>query len=200
MTAWVGDPTGRYDRGVTLYDTIGAHSGDDAPTLRRAYLAQVRRSHPDVGPPTERADREAKMRELNAAWAVLSDEYRRADYDDTLTSSAGGSFSAGRSGAATPLRPQRPFRPLHPDDDDTGWREESDAGVPGTAIHPLLQFVPVGFGLAAILTLLTSFVTHQDRLVGLAVVFGFLAGVAFLLVPLLAMLAGARAENSSSRR
>ena len=69
-----------------------------------------------------------------------------------------------------------------------------------TAIHPLLQFVPVGFGLAAVLTLLTSFVTHQDRLVGLAVVFGFLAGVAFLLVPLLAMLAGARAENSSSRR
>ena len=72
--------------------------------------------------------------------------------------------------------------------------------IPGTAHHPLLQFVPVGFGLAAILTLLTSFVTHQDRLVGLAVVFGFLAGVAFLLVPLLAMLAGARAENSSSRR
>jgi curved DNA-binding protein CbpA len=136
VTAWVGDPTGRYDRGVTLYDTFGAHSGDDAPTLRRAYLAQVRRSHPDVGPPTERADREAKMRELNAAWAVLSDEYRRADYDDTLTSSAGGSFSAGRSGAATPLRPQRPFRPLHPDDDDTGWREESDR-VPHR-IHPLL--------------------------------------------------------------
>ena len=140
------------------------------------------------------------MRELNAAWAVLSDDSRRADYDDSITGGAGGTFSAGSSGAATPPRPQRPFRPLHPDDDDTGWREESDVGVPGTAVHPLLQFLPVGFGLAAVVTLLTSFVTHQDRLVGLAVVFGFLAGVAFLLVPLLAMLAGARAENSGPRR
>ena len=196
----MGDPTGRYDRGVTHYETIGARRSDDAPTLRRAYLAQVRRSHPDVGPATERAAREAKMRDLNAAWAVLSDDSRRADYDDSITGGAGGSFSAGSSGAATSPRPQRPFRPLHPDDDDTGWREESDVGVPGTAVHPLLQFVPVGFGLAAVVTLLTSFVTHQDRLVGLAVVFGFLAGVAFLLVPLLAMLAGARAENSGPRR
>ena len=196
----MGEPTGRYDRGVTHYETIGARSGDDAPTLRRAYLAQVRLSHPDVGPPTERAARETKMRELNAAWAVLSDDSRRASYDDTLSSDAGGSFSAGRSGAATAPRPERPFRPLHPDEDDTGWREESDVGVPGTAVHPLLQFVPVGLGFAAVLTLLASFVTHQDRLLGLAVVFGFLAGVAFLLVPLLAMLAGARAENSGPRR
>lgn len=196
MGALVG---GRYDRGVTLYETIGARSGDDATTLRRAYLAQVRRSHPDVGPVTERAAREATMRELNAAWAVLSDDDRRADYDDRLSAGTAGSFSAGPSGAATP-RTERPFRPLHPDDDDTGWREESDVGVPGTAVHPIVQFVPVGLGLAAVFTLLTSFVTHQGRLAGLAVVFGFLSGVAFLLVPLLAMLASARAEQSGPRR
>ena len=170
------------------------------PVSKTAEMAKTARM---AGMPTEARDSRGTADSDGGAGlgrAVLSDEDRRANYDDTLTSSGGGSFSAGRSGAATPPRPQRPFRPLHPDDDDTGWREESDAGVPGTAIHPLLQFVPVGFGLAAVLTLLTSFVTHQDRLVGLAVVFGFLAGVAFLLVPLLAMLAGARAENSGSRR
>ncbi|MFZ1434814.1 MAG: DnaJ domain-containing protein [Candidatus Microthrix parvicella] len=183
---------------MTHYEVVGARASDDAPTMRRAYLAEVRRSHPDVGPPTARAAREARMRELNAAWAVLSDDDKRAAYDAQLR---GGdrSFSAGRHGAAT-SRPERPFRPLHPDDDDTGWREESDVGVPGTEVHPALQFIPIGLGAAAILTLLSSFVIHNDRMIGLAVVFGFLAGISFLLVPLLAMLAGARAERSSSHR
>lgn len=190
---------GRYDRGVTLYDVIGASASDDAPAMRRAYLAKVRQAHPDVGPAAERAAREARMRELNAAWAVLSDDDRRSDYDSSLADGSDRSFAAGRSGAATP-RQERPFRPLHPDDDDTGWREESDVGVPGTAVHPVLQFIPVGLGAAAVLTLLAAFVGHHGRLLGLAVVFGFLSGIAFLLVPLLAMLAGARAEQSGSGR
>lgn len=191
--------SGRYDRWVTLYDVIGARASDDAPTMRRAYLAEVRQAHPDVGPPPERAAREARMRELNAAWAVLSDDDRRADYDVSLRDGSDRSFTAGRSGGATP-REERPFRPLHPDSDDTGWREESDVGVPGTAVHPLLQFIPVGLGVAAALTLLASLILHNGRMVGLAVVFAFLSGIAFLLVPLLAMLAGARAEQSNPRR
>ncbi|MEZ5383129.1 MAG: J domain-containing protein [Microthrixaceae bacterium] len=180
---------------MTLYEVIGARTGDDAPAMRRAYLAEVRLAHPDVGPPDERQAREARMRELNAAWAVLSDDRRRRDYDASLADARHGTFAAGRSGAATATPPERPFRPLHPDNDDTGWREESDTPVPGTRVHPALQLLPMALGALGLCTFVSSFMFHNDRLVGLAVVFGFLAGIAFLLVPLVAMLAGARAER-----
>ena len=77
---------------MTHYEVVGARASDDAPTMRRAYLAEVRRSHPDVGPPTERAAREARMRELNAAWAVLSDDDKRAAYDAQLRGGGDRSF------------------------------------------------------------------------------------------------------------
>jgi curved DNA-binding protein CbpA len=53
------------------------------------------------------------MRELNAAWAVLSDDDKRAAYDAQLRGGGDRSFSAGRHGAAT-SRPERPFRPAAP--------------------------------------------------------------------------------------
>lgn len=70
----------------THYEVFGV--ADDASTeqIRRAYRALVRRYHPDhLGDrqdnPRSRADAEAHIRELNAAWQVLRDPERRARYD-----------------------------------------------------------------------------------------------------------------------
>lgn len=55
--------------------------------LKKAYAAKAFRLHPDRHPDAsteERAAREWRMRELNAAWAVLRDTARRAAYDEEL--------------------------------------------------------------------------------------------------------------------
>jgi DnaJ-domain-containing protein 1 len=68
------------------YDVLGV-APDAAPEeLRRAYLGLARRLHPDRVASTTMAaadaDRSARrMQEVNAAWGVLGDPLRRADYD-----------------------------------------------------------------------------------------------------------------------
>lgn len=47
--------------------------------IRAAYRALARRSHPDVSPTGDAGGR--RMQALNAAYALLSDPARRADYD-----------------------------------------------------------------------------------------------------------------------
>ncbi len=52
--------------------------------LRRAYVARAMAFHPDRVPPGDEAataNAEHRMTELNAAWEVLRDDDRRAEYD-----------------------------------------------------------------------------------------------------------------------
>jgi Mg-chelatase subunit ChlD len=65
----------------THYDTLGvpADAGQDA--IRRAFFDLARRLHPDVNPSPGVEDR---MKQINAAYAVLSDPAARAAYDNEL--------------------------------------------------------------------------------------------------------------------
>ena len=90
----------------THYEVLGV--ADDATTeqIRRAYRALVRRFHPDhLGDrrdnPRSRADAEAHIRELNAAWQELRDPDRRARYDR-------------RHGAGPVPRSRAPYSPFPP--------------------------------------------------------------------------------------
>ncbi len=69
------------------YETLGVAPTADAPSLRAAYLAKARVHHPDRhvdSPPLTRERAARTMREVNAAWSVLSDPEARRRYDGTI--------------------------------------------------------------------------------------------------------------------
>ena len=68
MSIFVEDP----------YRTLQVEPSADLETIRAAYRKLARANHPDLNPGPEAA---ARMRAINAAYAVLSDPARRAVYD-----------------------------------------------------------------------------------------------------------------------
>lgn len=65
------------------YATLGVAPDADRETIRRAYVAIARTTHPDraSGDATARAAAARTIRLANSAWTVLGDEERRREYD-----------------------------------------------------------------------------------------------------------------------
>jgi len=82
------------------YQTLGVSRDAPADEIRKAFRRLARKYHPDV---SKEPDAEAKMKEVNEAYAVLSDPEKRAAYDQL-----------GRG-----YRPGEEFRP--PPDWDAGF-------------------------------------------------------------------------------
>jgi len=82
------------------YQTLGVAREAPADEVRKAFRRLARKYHPDV---SKEPDAEAKMKEVNEAYAVLSDPDKRAAYDQL-----------GRG-----YRPGEEFRP--PPDWDAGF-------------------------------------------------------------------------------
>jgi DnaJ-class molecular chaperone len=61
----------------TPYEVLGVRDNADAEVIQAAYRALARKHHPDMAGKSG----EAKMKEINAAWEVLSDPEQRASYD-----------------------------------------------------------------------------------------------------------------------
>lgn len=60
------------------YAILGVQPTDDLKTIKTAYRRLARKYHPDV---SKEPDAEARFKEVAEAWEVLSDEQRRAEYD-----------------------------------------------------------------------------------------------------------------------
>lgn len=82
------------------YQTLGVTRGETADNIKKAFRRLARKYHPDI---SKEADAEQRMKEINEAWAVLSDPEKRAAYDQL-----------GRD-----WRPGQDFRP--PPDWDAGF-------------------------------------------------------------------------------
>jgi curved DNA-binding protein len=91
------------------YQTLGVAREASADDIRKAFRRLARKYHPDV---SKEPDAEARMKEVNEAYAVLSDPEKRAAYDQL-----------GRG-----YRPGEEFRP--PPDWDAGF-EFSHHDFPG---------------------------------------------------------------------
>lgn len=83
------------------YEVLGVQRQADARDIKKAYRKLARKYHPDINPNDKSA--EAKFKEINEAYQVLSDEETRklydqfgADYDKVP---AGGAPGAGYAGA-----------------------------------------------------------------------------------------------------
>lgn len=182
---------------MTHYDVLGVRRDASETEIRQAYLAAARRSHPDVSEGDE-----STMRDVNAAWKVLSDPLRRDEYDLTLDDDAGGAEPDGvrlPPGAKVRRPVDVPFVPYHEvdEDDDDAWRYTDDEIDPETAPKGWQQVAPValvavGFAIAV----LGAFV----KLLPIAAFGAALAAVgfaAFVIVPLTVM---AKAGSVERRR
>ena len=177
---------------VTHYEVLGVDPGASTDEIHRAYLAAARRHHPDRFAAAQANGSDDRMLEINAAWAVLSDEDRRGRYDLRL-----GIGDARRSGYVADL--DDTFVPYDDGDDlDEGaddWRYEPDDGDPRTAPSRPVVLAPVVLGALAILTLVAWILLDDSRLGAAAGFLGVLTLISFLLVPLVAMSRAARFER-----
>ena len=74
------------------YDILGVPKTASADEIKKAFRKQARKHHPDAG------GSEAKFKELNEAYEVLSDEEKRQQYD-TYGRYFGGNMPPGGAGA-----------------------------------------------------------------------------------------------------
>src|SRR4030043_206845 len=65
--------------GKDYYNILGVKRGASEQEIKRAYRRLARKHHPDVNPGDKAA--EARFKEINAAYEVLSDKEKRQKYD-----------------------------------------------------------------------------------------------------------------------
>lgn len=71
----------------SLYDTLGVAQGASEADIKKAYRKLARQYHPDIN---KEAGAEEKFKEVNAAYEILSDKKKRAQYDQYGDSMFGG--------------------------------------------------------------------------------------------------------------
>lgn len=82
------------------YDVLGVQKGAGEDEIKKAYRTLAKKYHPDVNPGDKEA--EVKFKEVNEAYAVLSDSEKRSKYDrfghDAFDPASGGGGFGGFGG------------------------------------------------------------------------------------------------------
>jgi molecular chaperone DnaJ len=75
------------------YEVIGVEKGASEEEIKKAFRKQAKKYHPDLNPGNKEA--EAKFKEVNEAYEVLSDKDKRARYDRFGFAGVDPSYGAG---------------------------------------------------------------------------------------------------------
>jgi hypothetical protein len=178
--------------GADPYEVLGVRQGSGQAEIRRAYLALARQHHPDAHTgdgEVAKARAEARMRQINDAWALLSDPDRKRRYDATV-----GPTSSSASQAARAV-PSPGWRPRRDDDawmhDFEAWKHDTDDVVPPeqppSVGRTTLTILPVGLFGVSIAAGCVAMVLQSRPLLALSFVGVAMAALLFLLLPMLAM-------------
>lgn len=79
----------------SLYDLLGVAKDAPSDAIRTAYRKLARKHHPDVNPGDQKA--EDAFKKISAAYEVLSDDKKRAAYDEFGEESLQGGFDASKA-------------------------------------------------------------------------------------------------------
>ncbi len=75
------------------YEVLGVDKNADEATIKKAYRQMAKKYHPDLNPGDKEA--EAKFKEVNEAYEVLSDSEKKARYDQFGHAGVDPNFGAG---------------------------------------------------------------------------------------------------------
>ena len=78
------------------YEVLGVSKGASDTEIKKAYRQLAKKYHPDVNPGDKNA--EAKFKEVNEAYEVLSDADKKAKYDQYGHAAFDPSMGAGAGG------------------------------------------------------------------------------------------------------
>ena len=83
-----------------FYEVLGVSKGASADEIKKAYRKEAKKYHPDLHPGDKEA--EAKFKEINEAYEVLSDSDKKARYDQFGHAGVDPNYGAGGAGGGNP--------------------------------------------------------------------------------------------------
>jgi hypothetical protein len=162
---------------VSPYEVLGVEPSASAEELRRAYLQLARRHHPDqyaTASDETRVEAERRMQEINEAWSLLGDRFRRARVEAEWAEAQASTFRPFAADDDEPdprLAPDVPYRPTRP----VGPADQA------------MVLAPVGLLLVAAGAGGLGLIVGLPALVGLGFLLLVLSFLGFLVAPLVAL-------------
>jgi hypothetical protein len=179
------------------YELLGVDPDATVEEVQRAYRLLALRHHPDVAPDADMA----MMAAINGAWEVLSDPDRRRSYDASmLRPHAGTGSGPGPTADADPAAgAERGWQPLHWDTEDADPEDLSDEPYAPVARTPadMLVMTPVLLVIAAVGMFFFSVMSGSEALRTFSILLLPLAGVGFVMAPLIVMLRSRGRETAT---
>lgn len=125
------------DRGRSYYELLGLHPSASAIEIRRAYRELSKKYHPDTTT-LATATAMAKFRDLNEAYAVISNPDRRLAYDREIGYSR-----------VIAMQPPPHFQPLPPRVDkyrSSAYLDPTDRPLSGGEVFALMMLIATFLG------------------------------------------------------